>query len=161
MEINWQKLCAMGCSILYVVAFLFCPVLAVILGGIGLSGRVLLSGMNVIGIWPLLPLLFGIAMAVCSLVAPGKVGGIVCCVGTIIPLITYFAIQGMATGMASGIAGSSVVGSLGGMFFTMGAGVILPMILGAGAAVLCFLSGAQSRPKERTAGYSAGQDDDW
>jgi len=159
MEINWQKLCAMGCSILYVILFLFCPFLVVRFEGIGASGKDLLSVMEYIGIWPLLPLLSGIAMAICSLVTPGKVGGIICCVGTVMPLITYYLLQGSISGAAGNYG--SYFGSLSSMFITMGAGVILPMIFGAGAAVLCFLSGIQARPKTRSAGYSAGEDDEW
>ena len=159
MEITWQKLCAMGCSILYVIIFLFCPFLVARVGGVGATGKDLLSVMEYIGIWPLLTLLSGIAMAVCSLVTPGKVGGIVCSVGAAMPLITYYLLIGAISG-ATGSYGS-YYGSLSGAFLTMGAGVIVPMILGAGAAVLCFLSGAQARPKERTAGFSAGEDDEW
>ena len=40
-------------------------------------------------------------------------------------------------------------------------GIALVILLGIGAAVLCFLSELGGRPKERTAGFSAGADDDW
>lgn len=159
MEITWQKLCAMGCSILYVIIFLFCPFLVFSAIGeavVGFTGTGLLSGIGDIGIWPLLPLLSGIAMAVCALVTPGKVGGIVCSVGAAIPLITFYLLQGMIFSYSN-----FNYSYMPGLRMTMGAGVIVPMILGAGAAVLCFLSGAQARPKERTAGFSAGEDDEW
>ena len=161
MDINWKKLTAMGCSILYVLLYLFLPVLALKLVGIGASGSDLFS----ITAWSYLPLIMGIGMAVCAVVAPSKVSGAVCTVGVFIPLITYFIIRSQIISNTISLTGISGLGSMVGIgtnaIFTVGAGVVLPILLGIGASVLCFLADQYSRPKERTPGLSAGADDDW
>ena len=164
MEINWKRLTAMGCSILYILLFLFLPVISIKAFGYNVSGY---SGMDLLSetAWSYLPLIFGIGMAVCAMVTPSIVGGIVCSVGSIMPMITYFGIRGSIIRGEFGIDSVFEYGfrdfALLSESMTVGAGVIIPILLGIGAAVLCFLANLGSRPKERTAGFSAGTDDDW
>ena len=161
MNNSWKSLAAIGCCILYILLYLFLPVIAVKLIGIGASGINLFS----VSVWSYLPLIAGIGMAICSILTPPKVGGIVCSIGTFIPLIAYFIINGeIVSGAASliSIPGmDSVIGMGANAIFTVGAGVVLPMLLGICAAVFCFLGGMQPKATERTAGFSAGSDDEW
>ena len=163
MGTNWKKLTAMGCSILYIILYLFLPVLSFKLFGIGVKG---IAGADLLSetVWSWLPLLAGIAMAVCSMVLPSVPAGIVCGAGAFMPLFAYFMLKRMIVSNAS-FSGTSGLDSLLSMgteaLLSMGVGVILPILLGIGAAVLCFLSELGGRPKERTAGFSAGADDDW
>ena len=161
MNNSWKSLTAMCCSILYILLYLFLPVIAVKFIGIGASGINLFS----VSVWSYLPLIAGIGMAICSVITAPKAGGIVCCIGTFIPLITYFIINAeVLSGAASliGIPGmDSVIGMGANAIFTVGAGVVLPMLLGICAAVFCFLGCMQSKATDRTAGFSAGSDDEW
>ena len=162
MNTSWKNLSAMGCSILYILLYLFLPIIAVKLIGIGLTGMTLFS----VSIWSYLPLAGGIAMAICALIAPPKVSGIVCIIGTFIPLITYLIVNSdILNGVVSlsGVPGIGSAISIGsGAILTVGAGVILPMLLGICATVFCFLPDTQIRKStERTAGFSAGSDDEW
>lgn len=161
MNINWKNLAALGCCLMYVLLYLFLPVLAVKLIGIGASGMDLFS----VTVWSYLPLIMGIAMALCAVLTPSRVGGAVCIVGAFVPLITYFIIRSLIirdAGLLTGVSGlSSVIGIGTNVIFTVGAGVVLPILLGTGAAVFCFLADQAAKPKERTAGFSAGSDDDW
>ncbi len=160
-NVNWKNLAAMGCSILYILLYLFLPVIAVKLLGVGASGMDLFS----LSVWSYLPLIAGIAMAVCALVTPPQTGGVVCIVGAFIPLITYFILSGEIVGGVASLSGVPGMSSLLGMganaIFTVGAGVILPMLLGIGAAVLCFLSDMKPKMVKRTSGFSANEDDEW
>lgn len=161
MNTNWKNLAAMGCSILYILLYLFLPVIAVKLIGVGASGMDLFS----LSVWSYLPLVAGIAMAICAVVTPPKSGGIVCIVGAFIPLITYFILNGeIVSGVAtlSGVSGmNSVLGMGANAIFTVGAGVILPLLLGIGAAVFCFLSDMQPKGTTRTAGLGTDEGDEW
>ncbi len=161
MNTNWKKLAAMGCSVLYILLYLFLPVIAVKLLGVGASGMDLFS----LSVWSYLPLVAGIAMAICAIVTSPKAGGAVCIVGAFIPLITYFIVNGEIVGGVASISGVSALSPLLGMganvIFTVGAGVILPMLLGIGAAVLCFLSDMQPKATTRTAGLGSDEGDEW
>ncbi len=160
-NVNWKNLAAMGCSILYILLYLFLPVIAVKLIGVGASGMDLFS----LSVWSYLPLVAGIAMAVCAMVTPPKTGGIVCIVGAFIPLITYFILNGEIVSGVASISGIPALNPLLGMganvIFTVGTGVILPLLLGIGAAVFCFLSDMQPKATTRTSGFSSGEDDEW
>ena len=163
MRTSWKNLTAMGCSILYIILYLFLPVLSFRLFGFGVKG---IAGADLLSetVWSWLPLLAGIAMAVCCVILPAVPAGIVCGGGAFMPLLTYFILKRMIISNAS-FSGSSGLDLLLGRgaeaILSMGVGVILPILLGIGAAVLCFLSELGGRPKERTAGFSTGADDDW
>lgn len=161
-NISWKNLSAMGCSILYILLYMFLPVIAVKLSGVGFSGMDLFS----FTVWGFLPLIAGIAMAICVMVAPSKIAGGVCIGGAFIPLITYFILQSeIVGGVASSFSGGSGLGSFlhigASAVLTVGAGVILPMLLGIGAAVLCFLGEMQPKAKQRSFGFGSGEDDEW
>ena len=158
---SWMKWAALGCCVLYLLLFLVLPFIAVRgIGILGVNGADLMSST----FWAFLPLFAGIAMGVCTMVASDKTAGAVCICGAVIPLITFFIVRGSVINGAlslAGLSGGGIGGYLGNKVFTIGAGAILPILLGAAAAVFCFLSGNAHRPVERTAGLGAGQDDDW
>lgn len=161
------KLIAGGCCLLYLLAFLFLPFIALKLVGIGLSGLNCFS----INALAYIPLAAAVAMLICTFVLPGKTACIVNAVGAVVPLIVFFLFRDSLVSSGLSIAGAivpgfgSAVSGLGAAavssILTVGAGVVLPVIAGAAAALLCFLSDNAQKPAERTAGLGASTDDDW
>ena len=167
MQNSTMKICVIGCCAAYILAFLFLPFVALKFIGIGITGIQCLS------INPLsyLILVFGIGMGLSAFFLPGKTAGIICIACAVLTLIVYFIFQGAVIGDSLGLAGAIVPG-LGtaisglapaaiGQMLTVGAGVVVPMILAGVAAVLCFLSENAQKPAERTAGLGSSSDDEW
>ena len=155
-----MKPCAIGCCVAYILCYLFLPFIAVKLVGFGVSGLDMFS----LSPWCYLPLIAGIAMGVCSLLAPGKVAASVCLGGAFIPLIVFFLVRSSLIKDVTGLTslGLSSLGMSGiSAILTIGAGVVLSIVLGIAAAVLCFLAENMSPPPKRTAGLSAESEDDW
>lgn len=153
------KLFAAGCVAVYLAAYLFLPFLAVRYVGIGLSGLRCIS----LSFWCCLPLIAGIAMAVCSFVLPAKISGIINIVGAVLPLAVFFIFRETLAADVLGLLGLAEAGKVAAAYaLTVGAGVIIALIFGVGAAVLCFLSdNAQAPVQQRTAGFGASDDEDW
>ena len=151
---NGFKIGAAVCCFVYVLAFLLLPFVVFMgVSVLSLPGSELLSS----SFWGWLVLLAGIAMGVCALLADGMISGIVCAVGAFVPLIAFFVTRSTLIPVDLYGAGSVIA-----RFITqVGAGVILPVILGIAAAALCFLSGYKKQPKKITAGLGADTDDDW
>lgn len=163
-----MKLCAVGCCAAYIITFLFLPFVALKFVGIGITGIHCLS----ISALTYLILVFGVAMGICSIALPGRTAGIIDIAGAVLTLIVYFIFQGAVIGDGLSIAKTivpglgSAIANIGasaiGQIFTVGAGVIIPMICAGAAAALCFLSeNASQRPTERTAGFGSSADDEW
>ena len=148
------KIFAAGCSFLYIICFLFLPVICERFTSFGLSGIDCLSYSPIAGI---LPIIAGAVMILLIFLNDkGFVPGIVCGICAFMPLIS-FAI--MKSSVPSGSAVISIITSIAA---TVGVGVILPMLLGIAAAVLCFLSDRNTPPKpQREAGLGSTIDEDW
>ncbi len=160
--LNGFKIGAAACGAAYILCILFLPFL--IMMGYSFSGAVLMPHIG----WIYLPLAAGLAVLVCALACPGKIGGIVSIIGAFTALISFFIIRSEAGTIAVKAAdqvicsGFSIgTGRLVGQFISVGAGVVLAIILAAGSAVLCFLSEANAQPKSRSAGLTADDGDEW
>ena len=155
---NGLRIGAVVCCFLYVIAFLLLPFVMVVI--LPVQGAQLLSTF-----WGWLVLAAGIAMGICAMLVDGKIAAIVSGVGALVPLIVFYTAPGAILksfipadlGSAGNLAGSVVSVYA----VQIGAGAILPLILGIGSAVLCFLSGQNRKPKNITAGLGAETDDDW
>ena len=156
MNSNYFKLGALGCCVLYLVLYLFLPVVSIPFVGVGASAS---QAMSVTG-WPWLVIIGGVAMGVCALLLPGKKAAIVSLVGAFLPLISFALIKGDITGVVGGI-GLGVVANYAGALFNIGLGVILAMLCGIGSAVLCFLSDGQGKATTRTPGLGSDTGDEW
>ena len=152
---NYFKLGAAGCCVLYLLLYLFLPVLALPFVGIGASGSQLLSAV----FWPWLVIIGGIAMGVCAMLLEGKPAALVSLLGAFLPMVSFLAIRGQVSGLANSIV--PVVGNYAGALLNMGLGVILPMLCGFGSAVLCFLSDGQGRTHEHSAGLGKDDGNEW
>ena len=163
------KIIAVCCCAAFLLCYLFLPLIAIKLVGIGATSMQLMS-LSAICI---LPIIAAIAMCVCSFVLDGKTAGIVNIIGAFTPLIAYLVVNGQLGSLLSS-AGSSAsnaldigfnLGSLGGTaasaLLTIGSGAIISIILGIGAAVCCFLSENAQKPAERSAGLGSTTDNDW
>lgn len=158
---NNLKLFAAGCCLIYLLVYLFLPMVAIVLVGIGAPAMNLMS----VSVWCYLPLICGIAMLICSITLPGRTSGIICAIGAFLPLITFFIVRTSVISNALSLFGSAI-SSLGvagiSQVLTVGVGPILALVAGIGAAVLCFLSeGTSAKPASRAAGLSSSEDDEW
>ncbi len=152
------KYFAAGCSFLYIVTFLFLSVITVRFMPKGLNGIDCLSVATVAG---LLPIIAGIVMILLILLTEkGMTSGIACGVCAFVPLISFLLLQGTAASYLDlATPGASI---LAGIALVPGAGVILPILLGIAAAVLCFLADRNIQPKpQREAGLGSTIDEDW
>lgn len=161
MNKNTFRFCAAGCCAAYTLCYLFLPLLGVRLAGVGLSAVQLIS-------WDflyILPLPVGIAMGICACMLPGKTAGAICLGGSFLPVLMYFILSSQLTslgGMAGAGLNAGAIGSAAAsLLFTIGAGAILAVLFGIAAGIFCFLSENIRKPAERTAGFSASEDDDW
>ncbi len=161
---EYMKPCAVVCCVLYIVLFLFLPVLSVALVGIGFSGADLMGQSG----WVWLVLVCGVGMGVCALVLPGKIAALVSLVGALIPLISFLLIRGQVLDVGNTVSGVLGLGGAGRIVsgaissvLKIGVGTILSMICGIGSAVLCFLSEGQGRATTRTPGLGNDTGDEW
>ena len=160
---NKFRIFAAACAIVYLLLYLFLPFMSVALVSFGFSGSDAMS----LSAWCYIPLVLGIAMAVCSLFLPGKISAAVAVVGAFMPLLVFFIVRGELTGDVSTMIGinnipglSSILGQVSAVF-KLGIGGVLSMIAGIGCAILCFLSDSVQKPAARTAGLGADEDSDW
>lgn len=155
------KLAASGCGILYLLTYFFLPFISVKFIGIGATGMDCIS----VSAWSYLPLIAGIAMIVCSFVLDPKAGMIVNLIGSFIPLITFFLFRADLLGNARSIVGSSVLSGLTSIgantILTVGIGLILSILAGIGATVLCYLAGNAQKPADRAPGLGTNVDNEW
>ena len=161
MRVTWHNLSALGCGVLYLFFWFLLPVLAVPVIGAGVTGANLLS----VSFWSWLPLMAGIALMVCAMLTPPQISGAVCAVCAFVPLLSWFLIRARTVRDAALLGSLPLLRELSGAevgaVLTVGAGVVLPMILGICAAVFCFLGALRPKTAQRTAGLSAGADDEW
>ena len=155
---NGYKIGAAVCCFLYVITFLVLPFVTVVL--LPIQGARFLS---TFWGWPVL--LTGIAMGICARLADGKIAAAVSGVGAFVPLIVFFLAPGSIIQSivpvdlhgAGGAAGSIVSSYI----IQIGAGAILPMLLGIASAILCFLSEQNKKTRKITPGLGAETDDEW
>ena len=161
MNNSYFKLGALGCCVLYLILYLFLPVVSIAFVGLGVSPSQIMS----VSFWPWLVVIGGVAMGVCALLLPAKPAAIVSLAGAFLPLITFLTIKGQITGAAGGVANmigaGSVVNTVAGALLNIGLGAILAMLCGFGSAVLCFLSEGQGRATTRTPGLGTDTGDEW
>lgn len=150
MKTDTENLIAAGCGVLYLLAFLFLPFVAIKLIGIGVNGADTIS----ISGWAVLPLVAGIVMIVAPLVLDSKIAMIVDIVGAFLPLIVYFII--LDTVVGGGLEMLGLAKQLGGLAtgaiskaLTVGLGVFLDILLGLGGAFVCVLAGQAGGGRSR------------
>ena len=154
-----MNLAAAGCSVLYIFAYLFLPFLQIpFLASV--AAKDLLAFSSVL----YLPIIVGILMGACALLAPKQVTVIAGAVGAFLPMLLFSNFKGTLSGLTntmmnngqSSIALQQVSMSL----LTMGWGIFVTLLLGAGVAGLSLLSGP---PKTKTppTGLTANDDNDW
>ena len=154
-----MNLATAGCSVLYIIAYLFLPFLQ-----IPFSASVAVKDLLTFASVLYLPLIVGILMGACALLAPKQVTVIVGVVGAFLPMLLFSNVKGMISELTntmmnndqSSIALQQVPMS----FLTMGWGIFVTMLLGVGVACLSLLSGT---PKSKTppTGLTANDDNDW
>ena len=122
MDRSWMKWGALGCCGLAFLLFLFTPFYSAF--GYGASGADMAFQAG--EITAILSMIILVVMIIAVLAAKGKTAGIICCIGAVLPLLMTLIRSSSAYGLAS-----------------PGAGVYLVLLLGGGAATLCFLSGGR------------------
>ena len=137
---KYFKPCAIGMCILYLIFVLFLPF--IVIEGLGMSNSGNFGDVIDDTGWVVLPLIAGVAMAAAVWFLPGKKAAIVCAVGAFIALISFFLVKGYYDGELTKQAGGSGYAALARSLvdFKIGVGVILALIVGLIAAVLCWLS---------------------
>ncbi|MBR2661545.1 MAG: hypothetical protein IKE15_09110 [Clostridia bacterium] len=145
------RLGAMGCFLLYIISFLFLPYVAE-MGGYGHSGVdcFFVSG------WAYLILATGIAAAICTMTVPAKPAAVICLAAALIALIAFFPIRMEVAARMNRVTTNGIY-----VVPTAGFGLVLCILCGIGAAVLCFLSEYASKPVKHTPGLTADPDDEW
>ena len=152
---------ALGCCLVYLLAFLLLPLVTNRLMLTSASGIDCLS----VSVWAYLVLAAGIAAAVCTLIAPPKAAAAVCLAAAFIAIFSFFLLRKdtavlfasyVGGGMSSGAAATGITVSS-----VMGYGPVLAMLCGIAAAVLCFLSGRRPKTRQITPGLTANPDDEW
>ena len=164
-----MKIGAAACGVGHLLTYLFLPFIALI--GISKNAIWAMSYSS----WCYVPLITGIAMIVCAVAAPGKIGCAVNAVLSLMPLAAFLlfrtdiganaaAIGNALLGeLGAGFAGglSSITSRLAGSVIGVGFGVIFSMIFGFACAALCFLSDYNSKPKSHSAGLTSDNGDEW
>ena len=141
MNKSWMKWVALGLCGLALLLFLVLPFFSALI--LEISGAELVFSEGEIS--AIITLIVLIAMIVLVLVDGKIAAGVVCCIGAILPLLVTLIGSASTEGLAS-----------------PGIGVFLVLLLGAGAAVLCFMYGAsckgprQPRQYQQQYGYSYG-----
>ena len=158
MKTNAKNLGAAGCGLVYILVFLFLPFIAVKFLQVGVSGMDLFS----ISALMYLPLVAGIVMMVCSLVAPKEAAAVTAAICAFIPLIVFFIVRSDVINGALSLTGIDLAGIGFGIsnILTVGIGVVLDILLGIGCAILCWVSD-YTKAVTRTPGLGASEDDEW
>lgn len=148
MKTDTWSLLAVACAIVYMLAYLFLPFMAVPFVNIGASAKDLLQ----FSTWMILPLIAGAAMVVCALLAPKAASATVFGVSAFLPLMLYWLLNSQLM---------SIIGiSLGGInVLTVGFGIVADILLGVAGVVFCLLSGTAPKIEKHSAGLTADEND--
>lgn len=148
MKTDTWSLLAVACAIVYMLAYLFLPFMAVPFVNIGASAKDLLQ----FSAWMILPLIAGAAMVACALLAPKAASATVFGVSAFLPLMLYWLLNSQLM---------SIIGiSLGGInVLTVGFGVVADILLGVAGVVFCLLSGTAPKIEKHSAGLTADEND--
>ena len=148
MKTDTWSLLAVACAIVYMLAYLFLPFMAVPFVNIGASAKDLLQ----FSTWMILPLIAGAAMVACALLAPKAASATVFGVSAFLPLMLYWLLNSQLMGII-GI-------SLGGInVLTVGFGIVADILLGVAGVVFCLLSGTAPKIEKHSAGLTADEND--
>lgn len=164
MKTEPMHLAAAGCAVVYILAYLFLPFVALPVVGIGLAAKDLLQ----VSFWMVLPLIAGCAIAVGALTLPQHIAVGISAVSAFIPLMVFFIVRdeilrlagSLANAAFSTNAASMVVSTVGANVLTAGMAIIFDVLLGVAAAVLCYLGGQPVKKTKRSAGLSS-DDENW
>ncbi len=152
MKTDTWSLLAVACAIVYMLAYLFLPFMAVPFVNIGASAKDLLQ----FSAWMILPLIAGAAMVACALLAPKAASATVFGVSAFLPLMLYWLLNSQLMGIIGGIIGIS----LGGInVLTVGLGIVADILLGVAGVVFCLLSGTAPKIEKHSAGLTADEND--
>lgn len=148
MKTDTWSLLAVACAIVYMLAYLFLPFMAVTFVNIGASAKDLLQ----FSAWMILPLIAGAAMVACALLAPKAASATVFGVSAFLPLMLYWLLNSQLM---------SIIGiSLGGInVLTVGFGIVADILLGVAGVVFCLLSGTAPKIEKHSAGLTADEND--
>lgn len=148
MKTDTWSLLAVACAIVYMLAYLFLPFMAVPFVNIGASAKNLLQ----FSAWMILPLIAGAAMVACALLAPKAASATVFGVSAFLPLMLYWLLNSQLM---------SIIGiSLGGInVLTVGFGIVADILLGVAGVVFCLLSGTAPKIEKHSAGLTADEND--
>lgn len=148
MKTDTWSLLAVACAIVYMLAYLFLPFMAVPFVNIGASAKDLLQ----FSAWMILPLIAGAAMVACALLAPKAASATVFGVSAFLPLMLYWLLNSQLM---------SIIGiSLGGInVLTVGFGIVADILLGVAGVVFCLLSGTAPKIEKHAAGLTADEND--
>lgn len=148
MKTDTWSLLAVACAIVYMLAYLFLPFMAVPFVNIGASAKDLLQ----FSAWMILPLIAGAAMVACALLAPKAASATVFGVSAFLPLMLYWLLNSQLM---------SIIGiSLGGInVLTVGFGIVADILLGVAGVVFCLLSGTAPKIEKHSAGLTADEND--
>ncbi len=153
---NGFRIGAAACGAAYILSILFLPFLSIM--NQPFSGMEIMSDIG----WVYLSLAAGLAILICALVCPGKIGGIVSIIGAVTALISFFLVKPEAGGLVRSYFSQMGKGNYYYIGIGIGAGVILAALLAAGSAVLCFLAdGNLGRPKSQSVGLTSDNGDEW
>lgn len=151
---NRNQIIAAVCCALYIVLFLVLPFLkiTVLFDSETLSAVEMISSDSLM----ILPVVAGVAMAVCCLLLPKAVSAAVCGVGAFLPLLLY-AVDENVDILAKVAAGVKIASC------SPGVGVFLCMVLGIVAGLLCLFPDGLSprKPRRHEPGLGEMNDDNW
>ena len=148
MKTDTWSLLAVACAIVYMLAYLFLPFMAVPFVNIGASAKNLLQ----FSAWMILPLIAGAAMVACALLAPKAASATVFGVSAFLPLMLYW----LLNSQLMSIIGISLVGI---NVLTVGFGIVADILLGVAGVVFCLLSGTAPKIEKHSAGLTADEND--
>lgn len=152
MKTDTWSLLAVGCAVVYILAYLFLPFITVPFVQVGAPAKDLLQ----LSVWMLLPLIASAAMVVCALLAPKAVAAALFGGGAFLPLMLY----GILNSQFKGLIESMIGISLGGISEPgVGLGIIAAMLLGVAGVVFCLLSGTAPKIEKHSAGLTADEND--
>ena len=165
MDLDIKKIAAACCSGLAVLLVLVLPDIRLAVNFLQISlpipsyaGYELISQGN---LWIWLPLLYGIAMTVCTLLLDGKISAVVCGVGVFVPVLCFALMKGQVVQQLRSYIPSSITSYAINGIMSMGEGLVLASILALAAAILCLLAGLRRQATHHTAGLEAGNEDEW
>jgi hypothetical protein len=151
---NKFKLAAAGCGVAYLLSFLFLPFVSVKLVNLGIKGSDCISFSS----WAWLPVIAGIAIIICSIALPPMKAVVANAVAAIIGFISFFLVRGDLGGTAGSIVGlQGITSVLSNEILTVGFGMVLAVLFGAGSAVLCYFAENAQEHHESTPGPDNGE----